>query len=305
MWDIEQLDLARARFKSLASEAPSDPRALLAQPNAASAVMELWVAAVDACVTSGDWETMRAWYSPNTVFADRQRRSQVTGGLEMQIGSLRERGAAGSRPERVLLGTAGDRIEILRALWSGGPPNGRFEIEHLALVEVDATGLFTATILFDPDDTRAAQREAWTRWAVTDPVAAPFIELLSELTDAWNGRDRARIRARFAENAIIEDHRHAGLGRIEGADAYVESNVVLWELAPDQRIEFGGSWPAVDRHAALVPLRREGTLADGGVFESEYLWLCCATDGRITRLELFEPADLNAALERFEEFRTE
>jgi hypothetical protein len=77
----------------------------------------------------------------------------------------------------------------------------------------------------------------------------------------------------------------------------------LWELAPDQRVDFNGFCPAVGRHAVLGSLRREGTLAEGGAFESDYLWLCCATDGRITQLELFELEDLDKALDRFERLR--
>lgn len=73
----------------------------------------------------------------------------------------------------------------------------------------------------------------------------------------------------------------------------------------DQRIEFGGTWPTVDRHAALVPLRRLGRLENGGAFENDDLWLCSAEGGRITHLELFEPEDLDEALARFEELCAE
>ena len=95
--------------------------------------------------------------------------------------------------------------------------------------------------------------------------------------------------------------RHAGLGRIEGADAYVESNVVLWDLAPDQRLSCGWFWPAVAPHGAVVTQRREGTLAEGGAFVSDYLTLLIIENGLITRLELFEIDALDAALARFEE----
>jgi ketosteroid isomerase-like protein len=219
------------------------------------------------------------------------------------IASLRERRSAGARPEFSLIETAGDRILFGRMLWSGGPPGGRFEIEHLALLEIDASGLITATVLFDVDDARAAKREAWARWGAIDPVAAPWLELLTELSEAWNAHDRARVRACFADDVRIEDHRHAGLGRIQGADAYVDSNVVLWDLAAHQRIEFGGFWPAVDKHAVLVSLRREGQLMEGGAFENDYLWLGVAKAGRISRLELFGIDDVEAALARFEELR--
>jgi hypothetical protein len=83
-------------------------------------------------------------------------------------------------------------------------------------------------------------------------------------------------------------------------DAYGDSVVVLWELAPDQRLEIG-SWPAVDRHGFVVTARRVGTLTNGGAFESEYLWLGVGSAGRFTRSEFFEMADLDAALARFAE----
>ena len=129
------------------------------------------------------------------------------------------------------------------------------------------------------------------------------MELLNEIGDAWNGRDRAALRARFADDVVVEDHRHTGIGRIEGSAAYVDANAVLWDLAPDQRIEFGSSFLAFDRHGLVATLRRAGTLPDGGAFESEYVWLSLARDGRITHLELFEVEQQGAALARFEELR--
>ena len=48
--------------------------------------------------------------------------------------------------------------------------------------------------LFDPDDARAAQREAWARWRAIDPeraaVTAPFVEIL-DIT--WQGPDRLGV----------------------------------------------------------------------------------------------------------------
>ena len=78
---------------------------------------------------------------------------------------------------------------------------------------------------------------------------------------------------------------------------------MLWELAPDQRLEIGWSWPAVDRHGFVVTARRVGTLPDGGAFESEYVVLSIGSGGRITRFEFFEIDALDAALARFAELR--
>jgi ketosteroid isomerase-like protein len=219
------------------------------------------------------------------------------------LASAQERLATGARLERrSIVGTAGDRAAVARVLWAGGPSGGRFEVELLAVHEVDEAGLCTALIFFDPDEGRTAQREAWARWAAIDPVAAPWVALLNALTDAWNAHDVAKVRACFADDVTVEDHRLAGLGRIEGADRYVDSFVALWDLAPDQRVEFGYSC-AVDGHGVVFTLRRAGTLASGGAFENEYAWLALARAGRITRLGLFEIGKLDAALARFEELR--
>jgi class 3 adenylate cyclase/tetratricopeptide (TPR) repeat protein len=314
-YDVEQFDEAHARFEELRALNRTEPSAAIAspdwpsartpKPNAADAGLTRWQVLFAEAIANEDWEVFRRICAPGMVFEDRRRLALLAGGYELMFASLRERVAIGARAERHLSGTAGDRIAMSRMLWSGGPADGRFEIEYLCVNEVDEAGQLTAVILFDCDDARAAQREAWARWAAIDPVAAPWVALLTEIVDLWNTHDRARVRAMFADDIVVEDHRHTGLGRVEGADAYTDSIAVLWDLAPDQRIEFGWSWPAYDRHGAVVTLRREGTLADGGAFENDYLWLGLAKGGRFSRLELFEPEDLAAALARFEEIRAE
>jgi len=312
-YDTHRSDEALARFEELSARHTREPRAAgtmpekaraeTAKPNKADAALVRWQALFGEAIANGDWDAFRKICAPGFVFEDRQRLALVTGGYDLMVASARDRVAIGARGERQLVATLGDRVGISRMLWSGGSADGRFEIEYLIVNEVDEAGLLTAIILFDCDDAHAAQREAWTRWAAIDPVAAPWVKLLTELGDAWNAQDRERVRATLADDVVVEDYRRTGIGRIDGADAYVESMVVLWDLAPDQRVEFGESWLAFDSHALLLTLRREGTLSDGGAFENDYLWLGFAKDGRVTRLELFEPEDVDKALARFEELR--
>ncbi len=248
----------------------------------------------------------RSIFAPEFVWEDRRPIVRLSGGLDLFLASAQARLASGARQERsAVVGTAGERVSISLVLWAGGPPDGRFEVEYFVVTEVNEAGLATAVIFIDPDDWRAAQREAWKRWVAIDPVAAPWVEALTELVDAWNARDLSLLRARAADDLVPEDHRHAGLGRIKGADAYGDSLVVLWALAPDQRLEIGWSSPVVDRHGFVVAARRGGTLASGGAFESEYLWLGVGSPGRFTRSEFFEIVDLDAALARFAELRAE
>jgi hypothetical protein len=113
-------------------------------------------------------------------------------------------------------------------LWAGGPSDGRFEIEYLHVSEVDEAGLLTGMALFEPDDARAAQREAWARWAAIDPDVAPTLALVSEAADSFHSRDRARVRALYADAVVVEDHRRAGMGRIEGGGAFESDYLYLF-----------------------------------------------------------------------------
>jgi ketosteroid isomerase-like protein len=235
------------------------------------------------------------------VWEDRRRIVGLSGDLDLMLASARERLASGARhASRTVVATAGERIAVARVLWAGGPPDGRFEIEFLALHEVNEAGLATAVIFFDADDARAAQREAWTRWARIDPAAAAVTKPLGEMIDAFDAHDSHGFRAALADDLVVEDHRRTGIGRVEGADAYVGSIEALWKLAPDTQVEAGWRWLAHARHGAVTVLKRTGRLPDAGEFESEYLYLLTVADGRVTRLEFFELDAADAALARFE-----
>jgi class 3 adenylate cyclase/tetratricopeptide (TPR) repeat protein len=293
IYDPDQLDQALARFDALSTGAVPNPLAAVAKGNAATAGLDRWPVFDIGAAT--DWDELLASCAPDMVFEDRQGFARLSGDREMMIASLRERVANGARAERQLLGTAGERIAITRMLWAGGPADGRFEIEYLSVLEVDTSGLVVAIILFGLDDTRAAQREAWARWAAIDPAAGAVAAPYGEVLDAANGRDLARYRALFADQLVLEDHRH-GL-RIEGLDTYAERVALLWQQAPDARIDGGWFWPALARHGAVAVTRRLGALAD------EFLWLFTVEHGRIARIELFSLDAVDAAVARLAELR--
>jgi len=123
-----------------------------------------------------------------------------------------------------------------------------------------------------------------------------------ECIEAFNDRDRTRVRAVLADDLVVDDHRPARLGVIEGADAWVESYAAVWDLAPDTQIAFVCTL-AHARYGSVNLMRRFGTLRDGGAFESPTVSVSIVADGRITRFELFELEDLDVARARFEELR--
>ena len=141
-YDLSQMDEACARFEQLCAR---NARVEIVKPNAADAAMHRWQARFEEAIAGGDWGALHQICAPGFVFEDRRRLALVSGGYELMIASARERAAMGARPERRLVGTAGDRVAISRMLWAGGPADGRFEIEYLGVNEVDEAGQFTAT----------------------------------------------------------------------------------------------------------------------------------------------------------------
>jgi ketosteroid isomerase-like protein len=313
-YNLDQLDAARARFEALRVGAARDPLAPLARPNAASAAGDRRHAAFAA----GDWAAMRALYAPDAKSEDRRRLVRVSGDVDWWIADAqRTASMRNTRLERQLVGTAGDRVALERILLTGDPGGataasategrgisslGPFEIEFLRVYEVDESGRLTGGVTFDVDDWRAATREAHVRWFARDAVAAASVGRAFGLVEAFNDRDWTRIRAALADDFVLDDHRPARLGLIEGADAWAESWAALVDLAPDAQIA-GGSTLAYARYGSVGLARTFGTLRDGGTFENPMVGVAIVADGRITRLELFEPEHIDAALARFAELR--
>jgi hypothetical protein len=277
--------------------------------NLATASVERIWAAIDALIsdrTETALEAARSLFAPELVWEDRRPIMGLSGGVDVFMASLQERLASGARNgDRAIVGTAGDRVAIARVLWAGGPPDGGFEVEMLVVLEVNEAALATAVIFIDPDDWRAAQREAWKRWVAIDPAAHEVTSSLSNSLDAWNGRDVDRVRDCFAEGLVVEDRRRTGAGRLDGREAYLRSLMALFELAPDSRIEGGHFWLAFAPGCSLVTFRNAGNLQSGGEFENEFILLGFSHGGRTTHMEFFEIDAADAALARFEELRAE
>jgi class 3 adenylate cyclase len=298
-YDLDELDEARVRFDAIAS-APRDPLAALVPPNAASAALDRLVAAFEA----RDWAAVRALAGEGARFEDRRRQLRDSGDVDWLVANLELEvdGSGLGHFQRSLVATAGDRICLERSLWSGGPAAGRVEIEYLWLAEVDESGRLVAGAMFGADDRRAAIRDASSRWLARDAAAAAVGGPMLVAMQAWNDRDRARMRSVLADDFVNHDHRLTGEGRVDGVDANLDNMVAMWGLAPDARIELR-SVLALERHGVVAVTWYSGTLPEGGAWESYIVNVATVDRGRVTRLELFEIEQLDAALARLAELR--
>jgi ketosteroid isomerase-like protein len=285
-----EIDAAAAALARLAELRP-DP--LRIPPNAATRAGDLRHAAWQA----RDWDALRALASPDFRFEDRSRISQVSGGVEMWIENNRFVEPASG--ERELIATAGDRISLERVLWRGEPDGAPVEREHLRLTEVDAEGWIRAAIRFDPEDRAAAFAEAGARFTAGEAAAVGGQARILAFASATRQHDWEACRSCLAEGFVLWDRRAPGVLGTLDRDQWVESLRAAVDLATDFNFELLRilTWSCLGR---VHQVRMVGT-RDGGPFENTFLSVMLVNDDRIQRNELFDVADADRALARFEE----
>jgi ketosteroid isomerase-like protein len=265
-------------------------------PNAATRAAER----NGAFLRAGDWEGLRAFTAPDFQFDDRRKLAMVSGGVDMYVENLQVVHAyPGLSTRREVLCTAGDRVALAHLRYEGGSPGSEFRGEFLLLLEVAADGKVRAAIHFDPEDRAAAFAEAQARFVAGEAAGIAAQASVSALVRAVGRHDWATLRACFADDARIADHRSIGLLGEFDVDGWIDSLRALTDLAGDLTSEALRilAWNARGR-ASLV--RLFGT-RDGGAFESLLVSVTLAEDGRIECHEFFDAAEADRALARFAE----
>ncbi len=287
-FDIGRDAEALARFDELRP----DPLRIL--PNAAWHARDRHVEAWQA----GDWDALRALASADFVFEDRSKHVQLSGGVEMWLENNRFV-RAGSLA-RELIGTAGDRIALERTLWQGELDGGPVEMEHLRLTEVDAEGRIRASIRFDLEDRSAAFFEAQTRFAAGEAAGVGGQAPMLALASAFAQHEWDAARGCLADDFVLRDHRTLGFGALR-REEWIGSLRAFTELAPDWSGEAIRTL-AWNRHGRVAMQRTSGTMPDGGgPFENVMVQIAVTDGARIRHIELFDVAEVERALARFEE----
>jgi hypothetical protein len=96
------------------------------------------------------------------------------------------------------------------------------------LLEGDTEGRIAAIVSFDPEDRRAASMEVSARFMRGDEVPTSCAVAIDGLRGLIQ-HDLAPLRAALSDDFVLDDHRRAGLGRIEGADLFARSFEALFE----------------------------------------------------------------------------
>ncbi|NJN40832.1 MAG: hypothetical protein HC807_08540 [Gammaproteobacteria bacterium] len=160
VYDIEQIDLAFARFEEIRTRVPTASTSRFA--NAAWRSLDRTV----RCFNARDWEGMVATYTPSHRMDDRRKLMRIEVAGEQFFANERlifE--VPGSTFHVQLLATRGERLALCRVMFTaGGEDTGPMEVEMLDLVEVDTAGRRTTLVVFDPDDLDGAYAEVDARY---------------------------------------------------------------------------------------------------------------------------------------------
>ena len=285
VFDEADLDVALARFEELQPQAPQ-------LENAASRLMER----VQADFAARNWAAI-AENSADEIFTDDRRSvvgSGILGGRDLDIANMRAAAELGSANfAATVIATRGERLILIRLRMSGRDERpDAFHSEMLGIVEIDADHRVAARILFDLNDIDAAFEELDHRYL--EGEAAEHARTWSVIAEVIAMFNRHELPAR---DWHVMDHRPLVGDPLVTATAIMNS---IWDLAPDFTMQI----EAVHRLSALgavIAVTAYGTAAEGLAAEWRMIQLPVVEGDRVDCCEIFDEADLDAAIARFEE----
>jgi hypothetical protein len=184
-------------------------------------------------------------------------------------------------------------------VWRGAAGNvGPSEIEWLLLVDVNERGEHVAVVTFDPGDVEAAYDELEVRWETGEGAASPASSWLRKFRAALHRRDWDAVAAFYGPAFVGHDHRLVSWETLRGP-AFIESVRTMADLAPDARMR--ADHERVSGRAMISEGGWTGT-RDGGAFESTFVTVGeFDGEGRVLRLDFYDPHHLDDARARFAE----
>ena len=290
LFDEADVDAAVARFDELSRQAPR-------LENDASRVDDRF----KNYFAARDWDAMTKILADDFSIDDRRRvvNIGIRNGSDVEIANMRAAAEIGTKAMTfVVIATRGKRLALSRIRASGRDQRPEaFHTEALGIVEINADNRIAARVAFDLDDIDAAFEELEARYAAGE--AAAHARTWSVMAQAFAATNRREM-PEFMPDFVNIDHRRARGFTPGDLTAYMRAT---WDLAPDV-IAYAEAVHQLSNLGAVFTQAVSGTSQDG--FEAEWREIVLATvDGNlINRIELFEEADIDAALAHFDELST-
>ncbi|WP_267887329.1 BTAD domain-containing putative transcriptional regulator [Mycolicibacterium brisbanense] len=286
LFDEADLGAALAQFDALTRPTPK-------LENTASRLHDKF----NAHLLARDWDSMAEMIAEDVWNDDRRKvvSSGIQRGRDTQLASLRAAIAVGVEViESVVIATRGEYLALLRVRVSGGDVPNAFALEMLSVVEIDSAGLIAGGVLFDVDDFDAAVAELDARYRAGE--AAQYAHTWSIIADAYATLNRHELPATTVMG-IDTDHRPVVTIEAGGLGASLHA---IWNITSQATIYIEAIHELSSLGAVVTHVAR-GTSQQG--FDAEWRDVCLLTiDGdRLSRIELFDEADLGAALAQFDQ----
>ncbi len=287
LFDEADLDTALARFDQLNRPAPR-------LENAASQAYErIWT-----YYSARDWEAITEIVSEHFSSDDRRRvvNAGIRHGRGADIQDLQAAADIGFTITMVdVTATRGDRLALTRVRGSGPDPEA-IQNDAPNLVEIDTDGQIAAVVVFDLEDIDAAFEELDARYLAGE--AAAHSDTWSVISQAYAALKRRALPATTPDWTSI-DHRR--FGTVE-ANALTPNIRAWWDLMSEFRIDIE-TVHRLSNLGAVVTHTHHATSHDGLGIESREIVILMVEGGLLSSCEIFGEADLDAALDRFEELQ--
>ncbi|WP_077088814.1 BTAD domain-containing putative transcriptional regulator [Mycobacterium rhizamassiliense] len=281
VYEEDDIEAALAKFEELR------PRQRRLE-NVATRVNEhIW-----ACIAARDWDATTASMADNMRHDDRRRMvgAGVLQGRDAQMQDMLAIAEIAGRPTIEVIATRGERLALTRARFE---PQA-FLIELLAVIESDGDERLAAMVAFDLDDIDAAFAELDARYLAGEAAThAQTWSAIAGISAAFNRHELPPM----TPDPVYVDHRQ--LAWAEGIDLAAAIRG-FWDITSDARAYIEAVYRLDDRGAVFTQVLK---LTSNEGFDAELPMIYCFTveGDLISGVEVFDLADIDAALARFEE----
>ncbi len=285
LFDEADIGAALARFDELSRPAPQ-------LENATTQVYERF----GACFAARDWDAISQLFADDYFKDDRRGvvNAGVRHGRDMAIVDLQAIADIGAASiTSVAVATRGRRVALCRTRATASGPEA-FYVEALQIVEIGIDQRIVAIIDFDLDDVDAGYAELDARYLAGE--AAAHARTWSVISGAIAATNRHEGFSTTPDWVNINHHRATSFEPGE-LNAYIRSS---WDDMPDGRTYIEAVHRLSDVGAVLTHTA-EGTTQGG--FEAQWrgIDIIMVEGDMVSHSEMFEEADLDAALARFDE----
>jgi DNA-binding SARP family transcriptional activator len=289
IFDEADLDAALARFDGL------QPQARRLENTAAQAYEH-----IQAHFAARDWDGLAEALADEVSRDDRRR----VVGAELRTGhhavvaefsALAEIGVTRLTFDTIAI--RGGRLLLSRSRASGRDPRAdAFRTEVLTIVELDTDERIVAIITFDPDELDAAVAELDARYLTGE--AAPHSAVWSTVVQVYAALNRHE-RPLMTPDVASVDHRRGRAFAPGDLPAFLDAT---WELMPQASLYIDDVHRLNDI-GVVITYVVHGTTAEGFGAEWRQISVLKIAGDCVSRCEMFDEADLDAALARFDELQ--